>query len=134
MSKTFNVSIITPGKIPLEIEVESLITETNDGRVEFKANHIPIILSTIPCKTILVSAIGKEDIFTSSGIIYLKNNKLKFCCDAAERKEDIDVERAKESKARAEERLKKQKEIDIERAKRSLARAIKRINIVSING
>lgn len=134
MSKTFNVSIITPGKSPIEIEVESLITETSDGMVEFKANHIPIILSTIPCKTILITTIGKEYIFTSSGVIYLKDNKLRFCCDAVEKKEDIDIERAKKSKERAELRLKKQKEIDVERAKRSLARANKRIDITSING
>lgn len=133
MSKTFSVSIIAPGKKAIKIEAESLSTETGDGKVEFKANHTPMILSTIPTKTVIRFANKKEEIFTSSGIVCIKDNKLKFCCDAVEKAEDIDSERAQMSKKRAEKRLKENKDIDIERAKRSLARAIKRLDIVNIN-
>ncbi|MCR1951772.1 MULTISPECIES: ATP synthase delta/epsilon chain alpha-helix domain-containing protein [unclassified Clostridium] len=132
MSKTFEVSIISPGKEPLKLEVESLITSTKDGEIEFKANHAPIILSTIPTTTLIINGNKKEKIFTSSGIIYLKNNELKFCCDAVERESDIDVDRAGKSKERAEKRLKEGKNIDIERARRALARANARIGTISM--
>ncbi|GAA0110061.1 ATP synthase delta/epsilon chain alpha-helix domain-containing protein [Clostridium tertium] len=133
MSKTFNISIIAPGKDPLKLEAESLITLTKDGEIEFKANHAPIILSTIPTTTLIINGTKKEKIFTSTGIIYLKDNELKFCCDAVERESDIDVDRAEKSKERAEKRLKEEKNIDVERAKRALARANARIGTISIN-
>ena len=134
MSKTFKITIVASGKEPIEFQGEALITSTKDGKVEFKANHTPIIASTIPTKTIIVNGNVREEVFTSSGIIYIKNNELKFCCDAAEKSSDIDRDRALKSKERAEKRLKeKEDNIDVERAKRALARANARISTISIN-
>ncbi|AYE34745.1 ATP synthase delta/epsilon chain alpha-helix domain-containing protein [Clostridium septicum] len=134
MAKTFKVDIITPGNEPIHIEVESLQTGTSNGAVEFRANHTAIILSTIPATTTIIKADGKkEKMFTSSGIIYLKDNNLKFCCDAVEYSQDIDLSRAENAKERAEKRLKENKDIDIERAKMALARANARIQTFSIN-
>ena len=135
MSKTFKITIVASGKEPMEFEGEALITSTKDGKVEFKANHTPIITSTIPTKTVIVNGSEREEIFTSSGIIYIKDNELKFCCDAAEKSLDIDRDRALKSKERAENRLKdKDSSIDIERAKRALARANARLSTLGING
>ncbi|MBX7404420.1 ATP synthase delta/epsilon chain alpha-helix domain-containing protein [Clostridium chauvoei] len=134
MAKTFNVEIITPGTEPIRIEVEALQTNTSSGEVEFKAHHTEIILSTVPATTTITTADGKKEyLFTSSGIVYLKNNVLKFCCDAAEDASDIDFNRAENAKKRAEERLKEDKDIDIERAKMALARANARLQTISIN-
>lgn len=128
MSNTFTVNIISPGKEPFVAEVESLTTFLEDGEIEFQADHAAIIVSTIPTTTIIKSGEKREKFFTSSGIIYFKDNVLKFCCDAFERSSEIDVIRAENSKKRAEERIKKVVNIDIERAKRSLARANARLN------
>lgn len=128
MSNTFTVNIISPGKEPFVAEVESLTTVLEDGEIEFQADHAAIIVSTIPTTTIIKSGEKREKFFTSSGIIYFKDNVLKFCCDAFERSSEIDVIRAENSKKRAEERIKKAVNIDIERAKRSLARANARLN------
>jgi F-type H+-transporting ATPase subunit epsilon len=133
MSKTFSVTIIAPGREALVMEAERLTTLTKDGEVEFRANHTPIIVSTIPTTTLVVNGGNKQEMFTSSGIIYIKNNELKFCCDAVERPSDIDIDRAQESKVRAERRLKEGKDIDVERAKRSLARANARIGTLDTN-
>lgn len=121
MSKTFKITIVTSGKEPIEFEGEALITSTKDGKVEFKSNHAPIITSTVPTTTTIVNGSTREEVFTSSGIVYIKNNEIKFCCDAAERSADIDRERALKSKERAEKRLKENNNnIDIERAKRAI--------------
>lgn len=133
MNKTFKVNIISPGKEVITFEVESLKTLTGNGEVEFKANHTPIITNTIPTTTILTTEKGKEEIFTSTGIVYIKDNILKFCCDSSEKSSDIDKLRAEESKKRAEERINKGKDIDIERAKRSLARANARLGTINNN-
>lgn len=133
MSNTFKITIVSQGKMPMEFEGEALITSTIDGQIEFRANHAPIIVSTIPTTTTIINGGNKEKLFTSFGIIYVKDNELKFCCDAVERASEIDRERALKSKERAEKRLKEDKNIDIERAKRALARANARISVISIN-
>jgi len=133
MSNIFKITIVSPGKNVLEFEGESLITSTRDGQIEFKANHAPAIISTIPTTTTIINANNKEKLFTSSGIVYIKDNELKFCCDSAEKSSDIDKDRALKSKERAEKRLKENDNIDVERAKRSLARANARISTISMN-
>lgn len=133
MSKNFKVEIITPDNAPIVLEAESLRTGTNEGVVEIRANHTPMILSTNPSTTIINSNGEKNKFFTSNGVLYIKDNELKFCCDAAEKYSDIDISRAKASKERAEKRLKENKDIDIERAKLALARANARLSVSNNN-
>lgn len=133
MNKTFKVNIISPGKEVMTYEVESLKTLTGNGEIEFKANHTPIITNTIPTTTILTTEQGKEKIFTSAGIIYIKDNVLKFCCDSSENAFNIDRSRAEASKKRAEKRISEGKDMDIERAIRSLARANARLGTIDNN-
>ena len=56
------------------------------------------------------------------------NNELVFCLDAAETADEIDLDRAKKAKERAEKRLSDPSKYDVERAKLALARAIIRID------
>ena len=133
MDKTFKVNIISPGKEVITYEVESLKTLTGNGEIEFRANHTPIIINTVPTTTVLTTEKGKEKIFTSSGIIYIKNNVLKFCCDSSEKDYEIDRLRAEESKKRAEKRISEGKDIDVERAIRSLSRANARLSTINNN-
>ncbi len=133
MSNIFKITIVSPGKSLLEFEGEALITSTIDGQIEFKANHAPAIISTIPTTTTIINGSSKINLFTSSGIVYIKDNELKFCCDSSEVSSDIDRQRALQSKERAEKRLEEKKNIDIERAKRALARANARIKTLDIN-
>lgn len=130
MSKTIKLSIITPGKAPITEEIISLITESSDGKVEFMRNHCPIIISTIPTISIIKKANGSEEkVFTSTGIISINDNTINFCTDVINFKDEIDVNRAKEAKVRAEKRLAKRDKIDVSRAERALARAKARIQL-----
>ncbi|MBE6054416.1 MAG: F0F1 ATP synthase subunit epsilon [Clostridium sartagoforme] len=133
MSNTFKITIASQEKSSMEYEAEALITSTKDGQIEFKYNHAPIIVSTIPTTTTIINGDSREEVFTSYGIVYVKNNEIKFICDAAEKSYDIDTARAMASKERAEKRLEERKDVDIERAIRSLARANARINTNKIN-
>ena len=133
MSKNLKITIVTPGKEAITYEAESLRTNMRDGQIEFKYNHTPIIVGTIPTTTIIKADNKTEYLFTSSGIVYVKDNEIKFCCDSAEVASEIDRERAISAKERAEKRLNDKKDIDIERAKRALARANARISTLNIN-
>ena len=134
MGKTIKLNIVSPGREVLTEEIISLLTTEPNGKIEFLANHAPSIVAAIPtvsvyttnCNTTANGDIKK--LFTSSGIIYVKDNVINFCCDSFNYPEEIDINRAEEAFKRAEERLTSKKEnVDIERAKRALARANARL-------
>lgn len=124
MARTFNIKILTPSKVIFEGEIKKAFTKTLEGDIQFLSNHAPIIVSTISCITRVEDVNGTEyEFFTSKGICNFSNNTLLFCCDQAEKEEEIDEERAIEAKKRAKERLKEPNKYDTQRAKESLLRA-----------
>lgn len=130
MSKTFVVKILTPNRIVISEEIERLLTNTSNGKLEFLANFEPTIVSTEPCITTFYDGTGnKKELFTSRGTINVSNKELIFCCEAAELPEDIDIERAKSAKERAEGKLKDKTKYDIERAVYSLLKANIRMDL-----
>ena len=60
MSKKLKITIVTPGKKSMEFEAEALITSTKEGQIEFKFNHAPIIISTIPTTTTIINDNNRE--------------------------------------------------------------------------
>ena len=67
-------------------------------------------------------AIGK-------GLLNIKKDGVTLLLESIESKEEIDIERARQAKSRAEQRLKEPLNIDVERAIRALNRANNRISI-----
>jgi len=76
---------------------------------------------------------GKDTdyVAVSGGFLEVQPHKVTILAQAAERAEDIDVDRAVRAKQRAEQRLRQQKQanIDFKRAEASLRRAINRLNV-----
>lgn len=117
-------------KIVYDGEAIKLLTKAKNGDIEFLANCAPCIASLVPCITTIVNEKNEKlRYFTSNGIVNIKENKITICCDSAESKNDIDVDRAEKSKERAERRLEKRDQYDVERAKLSLLRANLRIKL-----
>ena len=131
MEKTVRLNIIAPGREKLIEEDLSLTTTEVDGKVEFLANYAPIIVATIPTVSSFTTLNGdKKNLFTSSGIVYIKDNIINFCCDSFNFAEEIDKNRAEQALKRAEKRINsKESNIDIERAKKAFARAKARLEL-----
>lgn len=128
MGKLIKLNIVAPGREVLTEEVVSLATTEGDGKIEILANYAPTIIATIPTTTTYTTIDGnKKKLFTSSGIVYIKENIINFCCDSFNFPEEIDIDRAEQSLKRAQERL--NNNIDIERAKRAEARAKARLEL-----
>ena len=129
---TFTLKLITPNKELFNGNIVSLQSMNAEGGFEIFANHEAYLTTVVPTMTKFVEENGTEHkLFTSTGVIDFNKNELIFCCDAAEWPEDINIDRAKEAKERAEKRLKSDKDIDVKRAKLALARALARIDIGS---
>jgi F-type H+-transporting ATPase subunit epsilon len=131
--KKLLVEIITPNKIGYKGEVSSITVPGTKGNFQILYNHAPII-SSLEIGEIIIEANDseKEYFATSGGTIELVNNKVIVLAETFERTKDIDVNRAKEAKIRAEERLKKKREENIDelRAELALKRAINRLSSV----
>ena len=130
MGKTAKLNIVAPGREKLTEEVISLSTSESNGNIEFLANHAPIIVATVPTVSSYTTSTGeKKRLFTSSGIVYIKDDTINFCY-SFNFPDEIDVNRAEEALKRAKERLNnKEERIDIERANRALLRAKARLKL-----
>ena len=130
-----NLEITSPDKVAFSGIVTSVTIPGTDGSFEVLVNHAPII-STFEIGTIKIVSNNSDIQFwaTAGGTIEVLNNKILILSDDIELIKDIDVERAKTAKERAEKRIseKENKEIDVERAKASLRRAENRLKLTDM--
>lgn len=123
------LEIISPEKKVYSGSIKSVTIPGTKGNFQVLYNHAPLI-STFEIGVIkLELPDNSTKIFTTSGgSAEILNNKVLILSDTIEPMENIDVERAKKSKGRAEERLStKGGIVDVDRARISLARALNRI-------
>jgi len=130
MEKVFSLQIVTPDHTVFEGKVQKIFLKNVDGNFEIMAHHEKIVTSTIPAITKFVDENGNEkELFLSSSIVQVVEDKVTICADAAEFPEDIDFKRANESKKRSIEKLKNADRFEKEIIKRSLLRAEERLKL-----
>ena len=126
-----NLEILTPAKLAYSSNVNAVTVPGTIGSFQVLVNHAPLI-STFEIGIIKIEVDDKkvEYFSTSGGTIEILNNKIRILADSIEAIDDIDIQRAKNALARAQERLAKKniEKIDITRAESALARANNRIN------
>lgn len=135
----FLLEIITPEHKVLERQVEMIIVKGSEGDLGILANHIPMI-TPLCIGIIKIKENGKQyGIAVHAGLMEVRRDKVIILTESAEMSENIDVERAKAARARAEQRLVLvaaqdrqgggQDTVDFQRAELSLQRAVTRIKI-----
>ena len=134
MSKLFNLQILTPEKQFFDGEVESLAVTTTDGRFEFLADHIPVIMPLVVGTLTLKTAGGTRDVFNSEGFLEVRRDGVIVYVQACESPEEIDRHRAEEAMLRAEEHLRqKQSMQEYRQSKLALARAMSRLRLSKLD-
>ena len=130
--KELHVEVITPSHEAYNGDAESITIPGTMGSFQVLHNHAPLMSSFEIGKIKIKSTANTETVYaTSGGTVEVKDNKVLVLAETFESLEDIDIERAKRAKERAEERLSitKRKEFDVERAELALKRAINRLKI-----
>ena len=128
----FKLEIVTPERVFFSDEVDMVILRGIDGDLAILKNRAPII-TPLSIGKIRIKKDGKERVASiSGGYVSATREKTTVITDSAEWPEEIDVERAKESKERAERRLSQREGIDILRAEASLRRAINRLEVAKL--
>ena len=128
---SFKFRVITPYGEFFNGLVESVNIKTKEGRIGILKNHIPLV-APVEISILYFKVDGEEKkCAISDGILYIGKDETRVIANACEYPNQIDLERALESKKRAEDRIAKAKEgnIDLRRAECSLKRAMNRIEI-----
>lgn len=128
MEKSLHLEIVTPDKVVLSEQVDYVGAPGYDGEFGVLPNHIPY-LAALQIGALYYKAQGQTKyIFISGGFAEVSDNTVSILAESAERAEDIDIERARKAKERAEARLAQQQEkIDYARARAAIQRALHRM-------
>ena len=129
MSKTMRLDILTPERTVCCVEVDMVIARAVDGEVGILFNHAPLVvaLDIAPLRY----KIGDEEhqVAVCNGFMEVRDNRISVLAPCAETEEEIDIRRAAEAKARAEERLMHKDDVDVRRAELAQQRALMRLKI-----
>jgi F-type H+-transporting ATPase subunit epsilon len=100
------VQLVSPEQVLYEGEADMVVARTSRGEIAFLANHAPFLgaLDNRPVR--LVMHDGRQERFAvHGGFVEVANDRVIILSDVAELAGQIDVERARAAKARAEEAL-----------------------------
>jgi F-type H+-transporting ATPase subunit epsilon len=126
------LEVVTPERILLSQEVDSVTAPGTEGEFGVLPGHVLFLSGIVPGELRYTSGSQKGAMAVTSGFAEVSNDRVSILVDAAEKAEDIDVERARSALERAKQRLareKKDEDIDFVRAESALRRAIARIKV-----
>lgn len=127
---TFLLEIVTPERKLYTDHVNMVVVKGEDGELGILANHLPLVtpLQIAPVRI----KIGNEEkrIAVHGGFMEVRGDKVVILAESAELPEDIDLDRARAAKERAERRLAvKSDAIDFHRAQIALQKALNRLAV-----
>jgi len=130
MASTFILEIVTPMRKFFSGEVEMVILKTPNGEMGILKDHVPMVVAVDigPIK-ILQDGEWLEAVL-DEGFMEITKEKTVVLVDTAEWPNEIDINRAQEAKARAEERLQRQlAQKEYVRSRAALSRAMTRLKV-----
>ncbi|WP_207680246.1 F0F1 ATP synthase subunit epsilon [Desulfonema magnum] len=132
MAGNIRLEIVTPEKSVVSEDAQIVMAPGSLGEFGVLVGHTPFLTTLKLGAVRYTDADGKErSIFVSGGFAEALPDKVTILAESAERRRDIDLERAKAALERAQKRLDDQKkeEIDFTRARAALERAMHRMRV-----
>ncbi|MFZ3266454.1 MAG: F0F1 ATP synthase subunit epsilon [Terriglobales bacterium] len=132
MEDSFQLEIVTPAKLVVkDVAQEAQIPGLN-GYLGILPGHAPLITELKVGEITYKSSGTVHTLAVAWGFAEVLPDKVTILAETCERPEEIDADRARKAKERAEERLKSNNpEIDYDRAEGALQRAETRIKVAS---
>jgi F-type H+-transporting ATPase subunit epsilon len=135
MAGNVNLEVVTPDKSVVSDQAQIVVAPGAYGEFGVLPGHTTFLT------TLRVGMIRYKDqagaeriVFVNGGFAEVMLNTVTVLAESAERRRDIDVERAKAALQRAEQRLaeaSKREDVDFRRAQAALQRAIARMKIAA---
>ncbi len=126
---TFLLEIFTPFGKYYDRYVDELVIQTDDYVLGILPNHTPLVSKVKVSKMFIIQNGDRKCYAIGEGLLNISKDGVTLLLESIESKDDIDIDRARDAKKRAEERLATLVNIDVERAQRALNRANNRISV-----
>ena len=134
MAQNIRLEVVTPESAVVDEDVEIVVAPGVLGEFGVLSGHTPF-MTTLKLGTIrYTDQSGVERcVFVSGGFAEALPDKVTILAESAERRCDIDLQRAKSALERAEKRLAEQtakEDMDFIRARTALERALHRLKLI----
>ena len=133
MAENIRLEVVTPEKSVVSEDAQIVMAPGSLGEFGVLVGHTPFLTTLKTGALKYKDQSGRERfVFVSSGFAEALPDRVTVLAESAERRKDIDIQRAKDAAERAEKRLQAQAreaDIDFSRAKAALMRAISRIQL-----
>lgn len=131
MSNEITFSLVTPVRQVVEATVTQVTLPAVEGEMQALAEHTPYVAKlTIGVLSYSSDSGVDHEVAVTGGFAEVLPNRVTVMVRSAELPHEIDPERAREARLRAEKRLlHPDSDTDIERASAALARALTRLRV-----
>jgi F-type H+-transporting ATPase subunit epsilon len=131
MAESIRLEVVTPEKSVVSESAQIVMAPGSMGEFGVLTGHTPFLTTLKTGALKYKDESGRERfVFVSSGFAEALPDRVTVLAESAERRKDIDVQRAESAVERAEKRLQTGgKDVDYLRAKAALLRAISRIQL-----
>jgi F-type H+-transporting ATPase subunit epsilon len=135
MADTFQLEIVTPEKKVVATAAAEVQIPGKDGYLGVLPGHAPLITELAVGEITFRSGAEEQRLAVAWGFAEVLPDKVTILAETAERPAEIDVERARKAKARAEERLASgDPDVDVERSLNALHKAETRLEVAAGKG
>jgi F-type H+-transporting ATPase subunit epsilon len=132
MADTFQLEIVTPEKKVVETTPEEVQIPGKNGYLGILPGHAPLITELSVGEITFRENSTEQKLAVAWGFAEILPNKVTILAETAERPSEIDVDRARKAKDRAEQRLTSgDTAVDVDRALDALQRAQVRLDVAS---
>jgi F-type H+-transporting ATPase subunit epsilon len=132
MADTFQLEIVTPEKKVVETAAEEVQIPGKNGYLGILPGHAPLITELSVGEITFRENSTDQKLAVAWGFAEILPNKVTILAETAERPSEINVERARQAKERAEQRLTSgDTAVDVDRALDALHRAQARLDVAS---
>jgi len=130
MADTFKLEIVTPEKRVVDTSAEEVQIPGKNGYLGVLPGHAPLITELAVGEITYRENAAEQKLAVAWGFAEVLPNKVTILAETAERPSEIDVDRARKAKERAEQRLTSgDTNVDVERALDALHRAEARLDV-----
>ena len=132
MADTFQLEIVTPEKKVVETAAEEVQIPGKNGYLGILPGHAPLITELSVGEITFRENATEQRLAVAWGFAEVLPTKVTILAETAERPSEIDVERARKAKERAEQRLTSgDTTVDVDRALDALHRAEARLEVAA---
>jgi F-type H+-transporting ATPase subunit epsilon len=128
-----HVEIVAAEQVILAEDADVVVAQTASGQIAILPAHAPLVTLLVPGQLRLGRGTSERVLAVAGGFLEVRENRLVVLADAAERAEDIDLQRALSARDRAQGVLaQKRSNAESARAAVALGRAIARIRVAEL--